>query len=225
VVVAIIAILASLLLSALNGAKSAAQSAKCRSNLRQLGIALAIFVGEESAYPNRWTSGGTADILWNDPPTIMEVGHKPRPFCPARYASPWGYITSPMYYYNAFGSMPYSDQPNYGLGLIKEPDPGGGDIPGNVKETDVLFTSDMVALTDSVWRITKNTSHGPGGLLVTPHKGAEPGYPHREAINVSFCDGHVDSMKRKAFTNPTGEFWRRWNRDREPHPETWQHAP
>ena len=51
VVIAIIAILAALLLPALSRAKQSAYSAKCKSNLRQIGLGLIMYVGEFSAYP------------------------------------------------------------------------------------------------------------------------------------------------------------------------------
>ncbi len=51
VVIAVIAILAALLLPALAKAKASAQSAACKSNLRQLGIALTMYVGEHQKYP------------------------------------------------------------------------------------------------------------------------------------------------------------------------------
>src|SRR6185503_4915072 len=51
VVIAIIAVLAGLLLPALSGAKKAATLAKCKSNLRQMGVALTMYVADFGAYP------------------------------------------------------------------------------------------------------------------------------------------------------------------------------
>ena len=52
VVIAIIAILAAMLLSALNRAKIAADSAGCKSNLRQLLIGVSLYVQQETVYPD-----------------------------------------------------------------------------------------------------------------------------------------------------------------------------
>ena len=52
VVIAIIAILAALLLPALNRAKSAADSAACRSNLRQLMLGISMYAQQGGAYPD-----------------------------------------------------------------------------------------------------------------------------------------------------------------------------
>ena len=55
VVIAVIAILAALLLPALNRAKLAADSAGCKSNLRQQGLGLVMYVSDFHAYPRYCT--------------------------------------------------------------------------------------------------------------------------------------------------------------------------
>jgi prepilin-type N-terminal cleavage/methylation domain-containing protein/prepilin-type processing-associated H-X9-DG protein len=60
VVIAIIAILASLLLPALSLAKAKANNVKCMSNLRQMGIALTMYVQDFGAYP---VSGDASHVI------------------------------------------------------------------------------------------------------------------------------------------------------------------
>ncbi|MBM3832159.1 MAG: hypothetical protein FJ403_02560 [Verrucomicrobia bacterium] len=48
--IAIIAIIASLLLPALSRARGNANSAACRGNLRQIGLALRLYVDDEAEY-------------------------------------------------------------------------------------------------------------------------------------------------------------------------------
>src|SRR6266849_2624737 len=51
VVIAIIAMLAALLLPALNRARSAAHSAACKSNVRQIDLGLQMYVDDVGSYP------------------------------------------------------------------------------------------------------------------------------------------------------------------------------
>jgi prepilin-type N-terminal cleavage/methylation domain-containing protein/prepilin-type processing-associated H-X9-DG protein len=66
VVIAIIALLAVILLPTLARAKASAKSASCKSNLRQLGIGLEMYVTEYGKYPGNGAvySAGTFQGIW-----------------------------------------------------------------------------------------------------------------------------------------------------------------
>ncbi len=175
IVIAIIAILAALLLPALSRAKVSAESAVCKSNLRQWGLGLSMYVEDMHVYPpvpmsdsatgparywyTRLTNytgerfaSGTNGVM----PTPGIKG------CPA-----FGHFTSWLmaggesatesvrgYAYNDIGFNPVSRQESGLGGIITRPGSPPDNIirPGGVtpiREQEVVCPSDMIVLGDS----------------------------------------------------------------------------
>jgi prepilin-type N-terminal cleavage/methylation domain-containing protein len=155
-VVAIIGVLAALLLPALllpalARAKDAAKSASCKSNLRQLGIALEMYVTDYGKYPGNgaiyWTPSSVqiwaTGMKWLNPylgghydpsspnSSYYAAGGSPLVFrCPARkpffmpnlFGTPGGTdVYPPGYGYNELGTGWASVSPRLGLGFTIEP--------------------------------------------------------------------------------------------------------
>jgi prepilin-type processing-associated H-X9-DG protein/prepilin-type N-terminal cleavage/methylation domain-containing protein len=230
VVIAIIAILAALLLPAISRAKAAAKSTACRNNLRQVGLAMTMYLSDYHHYPTfgEWRNENGRSVVrdwqfwfWPYVSKSWDVF-----FCPAndpKYR--WvGEVPDVGWYnqwfsygLNAFGSG-LSTQ--YGLGTEPYRD---FFTPAYVPESKVKVPSDMIALTDS-------NSESSASNLVVPTFGYPdgsgfmnwgPSKRHNKGANVLFCDGHVEYVKYKNLVEHRPEVMRRWNSDNQPHPETW----
>ena len=213
VVIALIAILAALMLPALRWGKASARSAACRSNLRQIGIGLRLYVDESAKYPLAYalTNGGVEvpGSEWNVALLPHCGGDSRLLVCPAE---PVPFFQGPYrigaYWYNMSGTEDIA-WPTLGLGYW-----GGANVA--VPESRVLVPSDMIAI---------------GELGGFGYPGVVPWYDlHGKAFNAVFCDGHAESGNpyRIPWTNYTYRTFkpdiahaRRWNNDNQPHAETW----
>lgn len=176
VVVAVIAILASLLLPGIGQAKAAAQSAKCKSNLRQLAAGLQMYVdANEGQYPvendiNYWRFDPSGAYQWEGllAPYVMSGEWTPKKDhilnCPTRgrkgqtisifvIAGNVGpSLLLPSYGYNAHGSatspQPSRSQPQ-GLGGILNPETDERfPRPRATREADVRNPANLLTFGD-----------------------------------------------------------------------------
>jgi prepilin-type N-terminal cleavage/methylation domain-containing protein/prepilin-type processing-associated H-X9-DG protein len=247
VVIAIIGILAALLLTALSTAKSHALSTACKNHLRQMGLALQMYVHDYNRYPYLRSLPEPGDA----PPVEAQNNRwwwaKLLPY----YAVKWteekyhcpgykGVITGignghdPLgsYAYNSRGVRPpFSAFPDLDLGLgptlyVSFP----GSRPAT-SEPQIRVPSEMLAIGESRF-VSAQVNGVPGGhcdmtcgLLSwssgrSPREYAfDPGR-HQKNYNQLFCDGHVAAINPWTLFNPTNNA-AMWNYDHEPHPEQW----
>jgi prepilin-type N-terminal cleavage/methylation domain-containing protein/prepilin-type processing-associated H-X9-DG protein len=175
VVIAVSGILAALLLPALNRAKSAADSAGCKSNLRQIIVALAMYVNDYNGYPPIETNfpwGAESGLVAGLQPYLRAPwpgrnydndsrgnyiyrGPKNSVWaCPGYNRlrgmftdSIWGWFPT-SYGYNDNGSLSWVDT-GRGLNgyLAGDGSPNSFWMP--TREAQVLFPSDMIAIGDA----------------------------------------------------------------------------
>ena len=229
-VVAIIAILAALLLPALATAKSAGLCAACKSNERQLGIALNMYTGEFRKYPlcaDIDASRQGSVMLW-DNRLLPFVADNRRLFsCPADKLAPAWTNTpglprrNPCYGYNMAGSGRYpASIASLGLDGGFNHGNGGGSY---LAENQVRAPSDMIAAADC----KPKPGGGDNDLddLFPINLLAELAPRHNRGEAMVFCDGHVEYAKQAVWLQKSDSARARWNNDHQPHRETWSNNP
>ena len=230
VVISVIAILAALLLPALNRAKSAGRKAVCQSNLHQIGLALRMYVDDVGKYPPimQWPMPGGGSLDW-------QSGLRPYTSGPAQgdgvyRCAEWAFRNKRgTYGYNDIGTGfvakfvllgGATDVPNT-FGLGPNVDPGNPlTFSGQTSEAQVVAPADMIAIGDNDGRDYPEPDIFLSNLTLTLVSGW-PGRLHHGGGNNVFCDGHVEYAKQTNWVAPTVVARRRWNNDPEPHPETW----
>ena len=250
VVISVLAVLAALLLPALGRAKEQARAIKCRSNLRQWGLALLMAAADNNQrYPLLYLgTSGNSLIHWSQTLEPYLARWTNRTYhCPG-YKGPVGLVPFFMnpdgihaasawvssYGYNSIGaicSYTAGYRGPYGLGP-------GSLYPESalwVYEWQVVAPSEEMAIADSRqfvpsaggvgWDIYRSAPSGLGWdcLVCGVFSAGQPySYPPRHGRNYNLvcCDGHVEGMNPAVLFNPRVNA-PRWNIDHQPHPELW----
>jgi prepilin-type N-terminal cleavage/methylation domain-containing protein/prepilin-type processing-associated H-X9-DG protein len=234
VVIACVAILAGLLLPSLQASQGKARRIHCTSNLRQLGLALRVYVDDNGSFPVAMTTNGLGNwqrALW--PSATDQVLYCPQMMPAAEEFLeyfPTNQLIFPHYGYNAWGAMRVSPPPqNPGLGgNFVWTGLGAGHYVG-AAETWVRAPSQMIAVGDGMTFLPPPLILGtlsPADPLynIFPYISQPKGYPganknHAGGANMIFCDAHVQYARQSAWLDAGDQNKRLWNADNRSHPE------
>ncbi|MCU1291232.1 MAG: N-terminal cleavage protein [Bryobacterales bacterium] len=243
--VAVVAVMAALLLPALARSKAAAKSTVCKSNLRQLGISLQMYVSENHAYPeNRFqtkaTVSASSDRFW-----LAKLAKEAFGVPPATNFNQEGVCRCPSVQWSAstlLGFKSNGDAPSSGYNDDRFSGSGVRDYTNKfglqghylpdptlatpldlaeasftpIAESEVVVPSDMMAIGDCF--------EGSALFMRKPIDAfAEDGNTrprHGGRANVVFCDGHVESPTLEFLFEETSDAaLARWNYDHQPRPK------
>jgi prepilin-type N-terminal cleavage/methylation domain-containing protein/prepilin-type processing-associated H-X9-DG protein len=223
VVIAVIAILAALLLPMLSRSKESSRSTACKTNLRQLGIAILLYGVETGFYPalERHEIAVNLKVTYAWPAQLLayvsgNTAVFKCPSTPADFAWPTNKSSRGFDFpYNVDWNVPFSYGYN-GWGVAAVDGLGLGIDPSiAIPVSRVVKPSDMIAIGDSNGR-GEISFHRYLTFVIWP-----PGTRHKNGANIVFCDGHVEWQKQSKWVEFNETAARRWNNDNEPHRNLW----
>ena len=240
IVVAIIAILAAMLLPALARTRESGRTTQCLGNVRQITLALMLYVDDFKAYPpslfavssfgnqkhwNEKLSPYLQNSAWTNDASIWKC---PSYKFPTReYDGTGNRDLLGSYGYNS--AMPYS-LGRGAVGFTELNDPAR-----YVKECEVLIPSQMIGVGDADLRDLSSPIYGMYSLgivgipllhpntasslngLETEKLRAAIRQRHSGRYNVGFCDGHVERIQHDKLFAGEADARRNWFYDHEPH--------
>ena len=201
VVIAIIAILAAILFPVFSRAREKARQASCQSNLKQIGLAITMYVQDyDEKFPGNYiySVGGTQLRWWCD--LVQPYVKNWQLFlCPS--ANPNTYSSKrppegpdPLTYTYSANAMTDNSE-DYGYG-------GGGPMRGSArgaKLAKIRFPAQCLAVAECYhgWSIELRKKEWVDCFGTSMRNGdGRIGKHHNEMANWLFCDGHVKTARR-----------------------------
>ena len=200
IVIAIIAILAALLLPALNSARSRGQAIKCASNQKQLMLATIMYMGDYRDNIGLVYTGGEwlgdewrrfGDLLYKRPSSAQSAAYIKDPnvlicpmFAPVEYNK--NNDASSLYTYGTI----VRDKA-YDSGVYKEENLGSGWVI-SLNFTKLKYASQQMIYFDSVDISIMKQVSSINSTYVTGNTGIH--LRHNKATNAAMADGHVETL-------------------------------